>query len=630
VFLSGWVLRCSAISSRGWLLGYLVSGMVYFLGYKAKEIINSYFARVTISVMTLITSGAVWVVATFVGAGLESTGSSVAQLAVLGAGLQLTCGALIALILYSQQAAVCAEETLRTELMELNGTEAALKDAETDARRELKNWVVHHLIPGINRIEKDLMSNRVTPSELDRFRESVIKRTSWRIHPRVVNLGARAALTAVMRSRGIDQPVVGIAPGADNSLSEDELVALARCLDIILLSGIDIDNNDVNRVDSAARNRGIRVELTVTGDAVILEIQGLSNNVTKTDLKIPELLARLKQHGGHAYVDASGSVLLVLRADATSSISPVDPHLVSIPAVAGSALAIATFCIGELTTGRVVTAISLALVAGLLILWLRIVPAWMAVALTSFGVSALWAVFMNSSLDTTLVFFTANTIVVIASYVAAVYTKSLLTRWFEHVQVQRMRTDSVRKSCSDVSEHIDELRSAIGRVLHSQIQARLVVAVGCIVTEPTDIHGALRAVHAIQQIDVPRLINIINGDDRGEDFNEFLNELSSRTDVHISFAVEGDIPALHQGAVRGIIEEGLANAIHHGNAQQIKVKINSNEQSSRIALIDDGCGPVSRFESGLGLTLIGMATGGNWHLNRSDSGGAELIAQVDL
>lgn len=77
-------------------------------------------------------------------------------------------------------------------------------------------------------------------------------------------------------------------------------------------------------------------------------------------------------------------------------------------------------------------------------------------------------------------------------------------------------------------------------------------------------------------------------------------------------------------------EEALTNASRHGSARHATVHL-SLEASSFLALrvFDDGHGPDSHFEMGLGLNCITMS-GGTWSLAPREGGGALLLARWPL
>lgn len=64
-----------------------------------------------------------------------------------------------------------------------------------------------------------------------------------------------------------------------------------------------------------------------------------------------------------------------------------------------------------------------------------------------------------------------------------------------------------------------------------------------------------------------------------------------------------------------VVEEGLTNAIRHGQATAIWVSVGVEDGGLVVVVADDGAGP-SAAEAGLGSALLDQATGGDWSLDR--------------
>jgi signal transduction histidine kinase len=77
------------------------------------------------------------------------------------------------------------------------------------------------------------------------------------------------------------------------------------------------------------------------------------------------------------------------------------------------------------------------------------------------------------------------------------------------------------------------------------------------------------------------------------------------------------------------VEEGLANAIRHGDAERILVAIAVADGGALVVVVeDDGDGPTDS-SPGLGTAFLDEATHGNWTLTRTDDG-ARLEARVPV
>ena len=76
------------------------------------------------------------------------------------------------------------------------------------------------------------------------------------------------------------------------------------------------------------------------------------------------------------------------------------------------------------------------------------------------------------------------------------------------------------------------------------------------------------------------------------------------------------------------IEEGLANALHHGHASNVTISVTTTKATYVISLIDNGIGPRDGTP-GLGSSLFSSIAGSKWSLSRGPEGiGAELNLQI--
>jgi signal transduction histidine kinase len=74
-----------------------------------------------------------------------------------------------------------------------------------------------------------------------------------------------------------------------------------------------------------------------------------------------------------------------------------------------------------------------------------------------------------------------------------------------------------------------------------------------------------------------------------------------------------------------ICREATSNAIRHGCASSVKIRIITNGDLLEIRVIDDGDGPSSTTVAGLGSQMLDE-TCLRWQLERGHDGGSELIA----
>ena len=69
-----------------------------------------------------------------------------------------------------------------------------------------------------------------------------------------------------------------------------------------------------------------------------------------------------------------------------------------------------------------------------------------------------------------------------------------------------------------------------------------------------------------------------------------------------------------------VVEEGISNAIRHGRARKVEVRIDVLENREiDVHILDDGHGPQNGTPS-LGSALLNQASKGNWSLKAKEKG----------
>ena len=192
----------------------------------------------------------------------------------------------------------------------------------------------------------------------------------------------------------------------------------------------------------------------------------------------------------------------------------------------------------------------------------------------------------------------------------------------------------------------------IAHLLHGPVQGRLAA-----ISMALNVH--LAQVHRGESPSVAELCGQINvlldgveGDVRNlisrsdaapppfPEFLEFLESLALRwrglATLHISGNSEADSylsrnSLLTQHVIRSV-EEAVTNASRHGNARRVDISyfcqpVDPNEPAGDIQLVvnvtDDGLGPASTVNPGLGLNSI-SAAGGQWELTAGPVSGSQL------
>ena len=93
-------------------------------------------------------------------------------------------------------------------------------------------------------------------------------------------------------------------------------------------------------------------------------------------------------------------------------------------------------------------------------------------------------------------------------------------------------------------------------------------------------------------------------------------------DPELARALDVDVAACGR-----IVEEGIANAVRHGNAAQVTVRIRERGAAVEIVVDDDGSGPQPRSASGLGQAMI-AAHSRSWSLTR-DGARTRLVVELE-
>lgn len=82
-------------------------------------------------------------------------------------------------------------------------------------------------------------------------------------------------------------------------------------------------------------------------------------------------------------------------------------------------------------------------------------------------------------------------------------------------------------------------------------------------------------------------------------------------------------------AIVTAIREGVLNALRHGKASQVRVRIEIVEQSVQVMIVDNGSGVVSDFIPGLGIRSI-VRSGAQVQLRNTEAAGSELSVRIPV
>ena len=188
----------------------------------------------------------------------------------------------------------------------------------------------------------------------------------------------------------------------------------------------------------------------------------------------------------------------------------------------------------------------------------------------------------------------------------------------------------------------EEVRRSVATLLHDRVQGGLLAA--CLrlqsiaQTSPESREEIDRLIHELEELralDVRRAVRTLSPNLRDIDLETAIRELVEpySPPVDITIAIPRDViadPTARLAAYR-IIEQGVLNAIDHGQANRIEIAIAHRHQHVEITVTDDGRGVDPRHASGFGTTLIDTwcrTLGGSWRLSPGTAGGTALTATL--
>ena len=221
---------------------------------------------------------------------------------------------------------------------------------------------------------------------------------------------------------------------------------------------------------------------------------------------------------------------------------------------------------------------------------------------------------------------------------------TLLERLQRQVDATQAALDIVEAQAEALLEADEEVRRSVATLLHDRVQGGLLAA--CLrlqsVAEasPTSRRDVDQVIHELEQLrslDVRRAVRTLSPSLKDVDLETAISEMAEPYLPALAVTVSvprGAItePTVRLGAYR-IIEQGLLNAIAHGQARHVAISIEQSATRVDITVRDDGRGVDPRHASGFGTTLIDTwcrTLGGSWSLAAGDSEGAVLIAHLPM
>ena len=247
---------------------------------------------------------------------------------------------------------------------------------------------------------------------------------------------------------------------------------------------------------------------------------------------------------------------------------------------------------------------------------------------------------------------TANTalVTIIAVFVTNGVTAYAVDRLRRQEEVIAEQLDLVRRERAGLLQAEERARAETARLLHDEMQSTLLRATLRLtdLEREVDREQAARLRIAIDEVDrvredgirgashrlAPPLASTGRIVARGELADSYTDvmrvEVAVGADAAERFRIvaEGDRTAL---AVYRVAEQGLQNALKHGEARTARVEVDCDGGVVVVRVTDDGRGPTPGAVSGTGSAVISAWVddlGGSWSLTATVDGGAALEARI--
>ena len=219
---------------------------------------------------------------------------------------------------------------------------------------------------------------------------------------------------------------------------------------------------------------------------------------------------------------------------------------------------------------------------------------------------------------------------------------TLQERLQRQVDATQEALDVVEAQAEALLKADEEVRRSVATLLHDRVQGGLLAA--CLrlqavaQTSPESREEVDHVIHELEQLralDVRRAVRTLSPSLKDIDLESAIRELTEpyAPAVSVEITIPRDAiaePTVRLGAYR-IIEQGLLNAIDHGQATEVAIAITRSPSGIDVSVRDNGRGVVSKHSSGFGTTLIDTwcrTLGGSWQLRPLSVDGAELVARI--
>lgn len=202
--------------------------------------------------------------------------------------------------------------------------------------------------------------------------------------------------------------------------------------------------------------------------------------------------------------------------------------------------------------------------------------------------------------------------------------------------------DIVEAQAEALLQADEEVRRSVATLLHDRVQGGLLAA--CLrlqsvaLEHPSSREEVDRVIHELEQLrslDVRRAVRTLSPSLKDVDLEPAISELAEPylPALAVSISVPRDAvddPTVRLAAYR-IIEQGLLNAIDHGDASHVAIAIECPPGCAEITVLEDGREVAPDRTAGFGTTLIDTwcrTLGGTWQLQPSTGHGAVLTAAL--
>jgi hypothetical protein len=630
------------------LVSYVIAGGWFVFGGCLIRSMGGYF-RLGAAIAVYGLAGATWVALSFWLMRDPAVPLAVAVFA--GMGIGLVSYTAIAVALTSRQAAQEASVAFVAAQQEVARMQTDLQAVSLAVRQRYAEWARHVLAPSVSTLLDRLAPlGSVTDlawvrqeavgigQAVDDLRESVVRATSQRMHPATRVLGVRATLATVLKGHLQVHSELEL-HGEIDGIPEHVVGLFARALDLWLMDIVML---------SPRPYVGIRA--TAASDADVLELTGGRWDSIEGSLVIHELRARLQINAGtirlwETHEGLAHLVLTIPRTVPSALPSVTSPAEVSVPALSALLLCSLTASVLALmgdglpvVVAGSIAALSVAVFAALILRaapgalmsspW-RVTLGFVApVALsTSAVVTAVWVVLSSTLGDRPvhppLAFFASNALVVAVVVAGTAFFRRTVARWQVNLEGQAQAAEDIRQSCAVLVRTIDARREAVSQVMHGQVQARLIVASARVESfargVAADRQAAEVALRLIRDVDIPRILQCIEGTEAQPTVGEMIRELTQSLGVSVTLESDESMQEAADVRVLAIIQEAVVNAVRHGTCARININVEGSPDGALIRILDDGRGAADRT-NGLGLAIIDVLTDGSWSLHSTDEG----------